>query len=116
MSTKGADAKSDVDGSNAAYAAAQDVVVKRRARKTAISRHLGTLSRHMTEGNVALVHERLKKLSTSFNEFDLVNEMYLETLTEEDDFDKSESWFAEVEYQQHWTSGICSDQAQGIHQ
>ena len=77
--------------------AAVNLPVTRRQRKAAITRHLGSLSRHIAEGKTKLIHERLDKMQASFTEFEQINDAYLATLTEESDLDESEAWFAEIE-------------------
>ena len=77
--------------------AAVNLPVTRWQRKAAITRHLGSLSRHIAEGKTKLIHERLDKIQASFTEFEQINNAYLTTLTEESDLDESEAWFAEIE-------------------
>ena len=71
--------------------------VTRRQQKAAITRHLGSLSRHIADGKTKLIHERLATMQASFSEFEQINDAYIATLTDESDLDESDAWFAEIE-------------------
>ena len=74
-----------------------DPLIVRRQRKAAITRHLGSLARHVAEGNAKRIQQRLIKMQKSFDIFEVINNAHMKTLTDDKDLEDSESWFSEVE-------------------
>ena len=74
-----------------------DLKVVRRQWKAAITRHLNTLQRHIAEGDVEQVRDRLNKVKVTFSELEYAHEAFQQTLTTDAEFDQSESWFADAQ-------------------
>ena len=73
---------------------------------TDITRHLNTLQRHIAEGDVEQVRDRLNKVKVTFSELESAHEAFQQTLTTDAEFDQSESWFADA--QRSYISSIKS--------
>ena len=83
-----------------------DLKVVRRQWKAAVTRHLNTLQRHIAEGDVEQVRDRLNKVKVTFNELEYAHEAFQQTFTTDAEFDQSESWFADA--QRSYISSIKS--------
>ena len=83
-----------------------DLKVVRRQWKAAVTRHLNTLQRHIAEGDVEQVRDRLNKVKITFSELESAHEAFQQTLTTDAEFDQSESWFADA--QRSYISSIKS--------
>ena len=75
----------------------QKLVVCRRQRKAAITRHIGNLCRFMAEGNVAKVEEKLSKMRETFDSMESAHMEIVDNLVNESDLDKHEKWMCEIE-------------------
>ena len=83
-----------------------DLKVVRRQWKAAVTRHLNTLQRHIAEGDVEQVRDRLNKVKVTFSELESAHEAFQQTLTTDAEFDQSESWFPDA--QRSYISSIKS--------
>lgn len=85
------------DGDDVAAVAAPELSILRRNRKSAVSRHLGTLARRVAEEDVDGTHERLDTLKSAFRLLEEAHDNYHETLTTDADIMASETWFSDIE-------------------
>ena len=68
-----------------------DLKVVRRQWKAAVTRHLKTLQRHIAEGDVEQVSDRLNKVKVAFSELEYANEAFQQMRSTDAEFDQSES-------------------------
>ena len=68
-----------------------DLKVVRRQWKAAVTRHLNTLQRHIAEGDVEQVSDRLNKVKVAFSELEYSHKAFQQTHSTDAEFDQSES-------------------------
>ena len=73
------------------------LIVLRRQRKGAITRHIGNLTRLVAEEDVELVTSKLKKMKETFDSLESAHNDIVATLVNQADFDDHEKWFLEIE-------------------
>ena len=70
---------------------------RRRQRKGAVARHLGTLERPIAEEDVDGVQSRLESVIHSFAEFKETHLSYDDTLVNEEEIEASDMWFSDMQ-------------------
>ena len=84
--------------------ALKDARVSRRQWKSAITRHLGNLRKHIAEEDADSLQNRLGVIKNSYVQFEAAHDDYHQMLEDEDKIAESDTWYDEVE--QSYIDGV----------
>ena len=75
----------------------QELDVRRRQQKAAITRFVNALTQHIAEEDINCVQEGLAKLTSSFRKLEDIQDRYNEMLDSADDIETSDNYFFDVQ-------------------